>query len=103
MPTAHAQLEGYDASVNLVCGMQSLECAALETRQLSRRHPEETYTHPPSLGLSRPTPHNPDEAPDARTNGAVSMNAPNRSGANTRTGAHVFAEALKRHGVEVIF
>ncbi|WP_299655296.1 acetolactate synthase catalytic subunit [uncultured Jannaschia sp.] len=31
------------------------------------------------------------------------MNAPNRSGTNSRTGAHVFAAALKRHGVEVIF
>jgi acetolactate synthase-1/2/3 large subunit len=31
------------------------------------------------------------------------MNVPTRSGANSLTGAHVFAAALKRHGVEVIF
>uniref|UniRef100_UPI0035699C42 acetolactate synthase catalytic subunit n=1 Tax=Roseovarius sp. TaxID=1486281 RepID=UPI0035699C42 len=31
------------------------------------------------------------------------MNAPTRTGANSRTGAHVFAASLKRHGVEVIF
>ena len=31
------------------------------------------------------------------------MNVPTRTSANSRTGAHVFAAALKRHGVEVIF